>query len=367
MSSRHSCACSRPANPATWPRLRTASRLSRSSRVRPAARPTATAQRAMSEITVHTLDDSRRDEWRRFVAESNNGTVFHDPLFLDYHPADRFRFRHLLFTRDDVVLAALPGGVVKDEYRSPLGASFGGFVFAAGLSLKDADAVVNAFLGWCRREGIGAATLTPPMQVYHRTPDDVIEYSMLYNGFRLHNALYSSVIDFSRIRSKADLSRNTRHRINQSINKHVRIVQRNELERFYPILLENKAKFDTKPTHTLEELQRLEELLPGMMTLFMAYRGDEPIAGELLFAANDRCILNFYTMHRYEHRNLFAVNYLVEHAIRWCVAQGYRYYDYGVSADTFSDNPMEPSWSLVRFKESMGSTGCMRTTYRWTA
>jgi hypothetical protein len=45
------------------------------------------------------------------------------------------------------------------------------------------------------------------------------------------------------------------------------------------------------------------------------------------------------------------------------VAKGFRYYDYGVSADTASSNPMEPSWTLVRFKESMGSTGCMRVTY----
>ncbi len=321
----------------------------------------------MDEIAVHVLDDSRRDDWRRFVAASNNGTVFHDPLFLDYHAAGRFDFRHLLFMRGETLVAVLPGGLVNGEYRSPLGASFGGFVFPAGLPLSDADAVVKAFIEWCRREGVGAAVLTPPMQVYQRTPDDVVEYCMLYNGFRLHGALYSSVIDFSRIRGKADLSRNTRHRINQSINKHVRIVQRNELERFYPILLENKAKFGARPTHTLEELRRLEELMPGMMTLFMAYRGDEPIAGELLFAANNRCILNFYTMHRYEYRNLFPVNHLVEHAIRWCVERGYRYYDYGVSADTFSDNPMEPSWSLVRFKESMGSTGCMRKTYRWVS
>jgi lipid II:glycine glycyltransferase (peptidoglycan interpeptide bridge formation enzyme) len=84
----------------------------------------------------------------------------------------------------------------------------------------------------------------------------------------------------------------------------------------------------------------------------------------LLFAANDRCIINFYTMHRYQHHNLFAVNYLVEHAIRWCVARGFRYYDYGVSADTASTNPLEPAWSLVEFKERMGSTGCIRRCYQ---
>lgn len=321
----------------------------------------------MSDIRITEYTTADASTWKAFVASSNNGTIFHDPRFLAYHPPERFAFRNLMFHDGDELVAVLPGGVVDGAYRSPLGASVGGFVFPVGVGLAQADAVVNAFLGWCRQEGVASVTITPPMQVYHRTLDESYEYAMVYNGFAQHGALYSSVIDFSRIHGKADLSRNTRHRINQSVNKGVRIEQNAAFDEFYPILLENKAKFDVKPTHTLEELYRIEELLPGMMTLFMAYHDSQPIAGELLFATNERCILNFYTMHRYEHRNLFAVNYLVEHAIRWCVEQGYRYYDYGVSADTASDNPLEPSWNLVRFKETMGSTGCIRRTFGWQA
>ena len=95
----------------------------------------------------------------------------------------------------------------------------------------------------------------------------------------------------------------------------------------------------------------------------MAYHSKKPIAGQLLFVANKTCVLNFYTMHLYEHRNLFPVNYLIEHAIRWSNSKGFKYYDYGVSADTFSSDPMEPSWSLIQFKESMGANGCQRKTY----
>jgi lipid II:glycine glycyltransferase (peptidoglycan interpeptide bridge formation enzyme) len=134
-------------------------------------------------------------------------------------------------------------------------------------------------------------------------------------------------------------------------------------DEFYPILLKNKEKFGVTPTHTLDELKRIDSLRPGMMTLFMAYYENQPIAGELLFACNKQCVLNFYTMHLYDFHNLFAVNYLIEHSIRWCCQKGFRYFDYGVSADTFSIDPMEPSWSLIEFKESMGANGCQRKTY----
>ncbi len=317
----------------------------------------------MQNVDVVELSEDLRSEWNHFVAGSNNGTVFHDLGFLDYHPTARFEFRHLLFYECGSLIAVLPGGIRDNTYRSPLGASFGGFATRGRIPLAQADAIVKAFVAWCVDRGLHEAHITPPMQVYHRTFDEAMEYAMMYNGFTLKGALYSSVIDLARVRSKADLSRNTRHKINKAINKRVRIEQNSDFDTFYPILLENKAKFGVQPTHTLEELKRIEQLLPGMMTLFMAYHEGDPVAGELLFAANERCVLNFYTMHRYRYHNLYPVNYLVEHAIRWSVARGFAYYDYGVSSDTANTNPLEPSWSLVQYKESMGSTGCVRKSY----
>jgi len=193
-----------------------------------------------------------------------------------------------------------------------------------------------------------------------------MEYALIYNGFTVGNPLFSSVIDLQLIRSKADMSKNTRHKINKAVNKGVRIVESDEYGAFYPILLENKAKFGVKPTHTLEELQDIAGRMPGMMTLFLAIADNKPVAGELLFGINKQCVLNFYTMHLYDYHNYFAVNCIVEHAVRWSVEKGFRYYDYGVSADTASANPLEPSWPLVYFKESMGSCGCMRKTYLLT-
>jgi hypothetical protein len=314
-------------------------------------------------MTIKVYAPEREKEWNDFVAGANNGTIFHRQDFLAYHPAGRFNFHHLMFYRDEELVAVLPGAVVGEMFKSPIGASFGGLVVNKYLGIEDADQLIKAFIRYCADHRIKEVYLTPPMQVYSQTFDEVIEYGMHYNHFITISALYSSVIDFTRIHDKQDLSQNTRHKVNTAVNKGVRIVEGNDFDTFYPILLENKSKFEATPTHTLAELKKIDALLPGAITLFLAYHNDQPIAGELLFAANRTCVLNFYTMHRYEHRNLFAVNYLIEHAIRWCNAHGFKYYDYGVSADTFSIDPMEPSWSLIQFKESMRATGCQRKTY----
>jgi hypothetical protein len=313
------------------------------------------------EVVPYAAD--KATEWDAFVDHSNNGTLFHRQSFLAYHAPGRFNFQHLMFYVDGKLAAVLPGAVTGEMYKSPAGASFGGLVVEKYLSIETADQLVKACIRWCADHRIKEIYLTPPMQVYHETFDEVVDYALHYNHFLAISALYSSVIDFTRIHDKQDLSQNTRHKVNTAINKGVRIEERNDFDLFYPIMLKNKSKFEAVPTHTLAELKALDQLVPGHLKLFMAYHEDVPIAGQLLFVANKTCVLNFYTMHLYEYRNLFSVNYLIEHAIRWCNAQGFKYYDYGVSADTFSIDPMEPSWSLIQFKESMRACGCQRKTY----
>jgi hypothetical protein len=319
----------------------------------------------MSEVPIKVVKYTKelKNTWNSFVENSNNGTIFHSQSFLEYHPEARFNFHHLMFYKNDELIALLPGGLIGDMYKSPMGASFGGFVVKPRIGLQDADAIIKAFIRYCASNLIKEVYITPPMQIYNSTFNESIEYAMHYNHFILISSLFSSVIDFSMIHSKEDLSKNTRHKINKAINKGVRIEENKDYDAFYPILLKNKEKFHVPPTHTLEELKKIESLMPGMMTLFLAYYEGKPIAGELLFKCNKQCVLNFYTMHLYEYHNLFAVNYLIEHSIRWCCKNGFRYFDYGVSADTFSIDPMEPSWSLIEFKESMGANGCLRKTY----
>ena len=84
-----------------------------------------------------------------------------------------------------------------------------------------------------------------------------------------------------------------------------------------PILLENKAKYNAKPTHTLEELLRLHDLLPDFMKLFLVRVGEEPVAGSLLFLANDRVALIFYHMLRYAFDDYKPIYLLMDRVTRW--------------------------------------------------
>jgi len=306
---------------------------------------------------------ANKEEWEKFIDLSSNGTIFHKQSFLEYHRKDKFSFNHLMIYKNDKLISIIPGAIIGDMFKSPVGASFGGFVIKKNVGIEEADGIIKAFVQYCAKNGVKEVYITPPMQIYYETFNEAIEYSLNYNHFVQISCLYSSVIDFAKIKDKKNLPKNTRYCVNKAIRDGITIVESKNFEKAYPILLKNKEKFDVKPTHTLEELKKIDKLNPNSIVLLLAYYKNKPIAGLVLFVANKNSVLVFYSMHLYEYRKLFAMDCLVEHAIKWCNKKGFKYLDYGVSADTFCNDPMEPSWSLIQFKESVGANGCMRKTF----
>lgn len=301
--------------------------------------------------------------WNSFVEESANGTLFHRTDFLAYHPAERYNFTNLMFFRGQELVSVLPGGIVDGNYRSPLGASFGGFVHMPGLSLSRANRIIRCFLEWCGNEGIESVRLTPPMHCYCTGADEVMEYAMEYNGFFRTGNLYSSVIDLSMIRTLDDVPAKSRYYIRKALSTGVAVSESDDFEAAYPMLVESKRRFRSLPTHTLDELRRLKKTFGRRISLVLARQRNQLVGGMVLFDLNRHCTLIFYMFQHFRQRKSHCTNALVYHAIRRAIAGGKRWLDYGVSADTQSSNPLEPSWSLVHFKESVGSTGCLRRTY----
>ena len=123
-----------------------------------------------------------------------------------------------------------------------------------------------------------------------------------------------------------------------------------------------KAKYGVKPTHTLEELLRLNELEPELMQLFVVRVNGEAIAGSLLFLANKRVALIFYHMLRYAFDAYKPIYLLMDQVTEWAKQHGYAFVDIGVSQDTSDANPMTPALSLINFKEKFDSRGLLRST-----
>ncbi|MDA3843849.1 MAG: GNAT family N-acetyltransferase [Candidatus Kapabacteria bacterium] len=320
----------------------------------------------MDKITVHKYVPENKAEWEDFVENSNNGTMFHKQAFLDYHPDGRFPFYHLMIRRGEKLVGVLPGGTKKDgkEFWSPMGASYGSIVtddISFELSLQILDAVVAHF----RENDFDDIYLIPPPLVYSINYAQHIEYAMLYRKFDFELHYISHAIE---MKHGDDFLKHYDKTARKSVRKILRegklsIRESDDYESFNKILIENKARHNIKPTHSLEDMLKLRDLMPDKVRLNMVYYEDKPIAGSWLFFCNEKVVLCFYNMLLYEYEHLKPVYLIMHETIRAAYEEGYQWVDIGVSQDTSAEDPMTPSLNLIYFKERFDSRGILRSTF----
>ncbi|MBL7662828.1 hypothetical protein JNK13_08775 [bacterium] len=320
------------------------------------------------EVRVERVNSLNNSFWDEFVDQSNNGTIFHKLKFLSYHPTDRFEFHNLKFTDHNGNIKAILTGVEKDgKYISCLGASYGSLI-CRDLSLIEYEKIFDCLEDYARQMDWLEIRLTPPPLFYQKNYNQVEEFLLHYKGYIPTVSLITHAADLSRFTSREDIDQlisDAHYRaIKKSFNSEIRVNFSDDWDSFYPMLLENKSKFDAHPTHTLEELVKLHQLFPMEIKLLNAYDSlNNNIAALVLFSCNTEAVLAFYIAHYYRYQQLRAVNRLFLEAMVWAKESGYNWLDFGVSMNTQSDNLMEPSRSLIFFKEGTGAQGFRRTTY----
>ncbi len=316
-------------------------------------------------MEIVPYSENWKERWDQFVLESNNGTMFHLQKFLDYHTPGKFAFHHLMFLENGRLRAVLPGSLTSDGlFESPVGASYGSIV-TPDIKFSTAMEIIETLLDYGRKNGIKEFMLTPAPMIYETYQNQNLDFAMLWKGFSFKLHYISSAI-------KLDKERDILQRFSPTIRRNIRKtfsdfklkVEINErYDEFYPILLENKARHNVKPTHSYEDLLKLKELLPDRLKLFMVYYCDKPIGGSLMFFPNKNVALCFYNMLLYEYAVYKPIQRVMYEVVKYCTEEGYSYVDIGVSQDTKAENPMTPSMSLIDFKEKFDAKTIMRNTF----
>ena len=329
--------------------------------------------RVYSMNFVRQFQENDESLWEEFVDHSNNGTLFHYRKFLVYHSPDRFKDHSLLFYTGDKLSAVLTG-VERDEagkkvFFSHPGASYGGFVFKSS-SFTRADSWIENFDTYLQQNNFDQAILVQPPRIYGTLEDETLEYALLWRGFEVSEHYISSVIPLNG--TEREIAQRVYKQKNRSEKFYSNLMNKsgltfkweNDFKKFYPILAENKARYDSKPTHTLDELHRLNSLFPDRLKLLLLIKDGQPIGGTLNFIANKNTVIIFYNMMDYEFSKLQPATLQVLETIRWASNAGFKYLDFGVSQDPRAENPLTPQPSLIRFKEEFASFGLVRKVYQ---
>lgn len=304
-----------------------------------------------------------KEKWDRFVLGSNNGTMFHMQKFFDYHTPGKFKFDHLMFIKNTNIVALLPGRIKDGVFESPVGASYGSIV-TRDIKFEEALEIVSALIEWGRKEGLKEIMLTPAPMIYEKYQNQNLDFAMLWLGFNYCLHYISSAIKLDPLTDIIErFSPTIRRNVKMSLrNPDIRVEINERYDEFYPILLENKSRHNVKPTHSLEDLIKLSQLMPDNLKLFMVYYKDKPIAGSSMFVANPTVAICFYNMLLYDYEHLKPIQRVMYELVKHYTENGFNYVDIGVSQDTKAENPMTPSRNLIIFKEKFDAKTIMRNT-----
>jgi hypothetical protein len=304
--------------------------------------------------------------WKGFLAGSNNGTLFHDLDFLDYHPPGKYDFRHLIAFRENCIEALVPGAVSEDGvFVSLAGASIGGPVVKKSLTADACLHLIEALQLYAKSAGWRGIDITLPPPIYHDEPDQKIEFALFRSGFALVDRSMPLLmpLDHNSDDHYQRLFRQSQRSYVRACRQRGVIVTEAGVEalgEFLEIFAETYDRLQALPTHTPQDIETLFYRLPTRLRIWSARLEGKTIAGVLMFILNHNICTTFYICDCAAYREYHGVTVLLAEVADVLARRGFRYIDLGPSASSTHFNQ-----GVVNFKESLGARAFCRDRWRW--
>lgn len=319
-------------------------------------------------MEIIKYSENLKDEWDSFIKSSKNGTIFHSMKFLSYHGKDKFTDCSLVFRHKGRIASVFPAALINKDgkliLKSHPGASYGGPIFDTCAGLNAVVDVVDEIVGFAHEEGIDYIDMRLSPRVFHKFPSEELEYVLWYKGFSIVNTELSSAVQLM-FETNESIVENMRYNTKQPARKAaengVIFQESTDYKTFWEILKSNLQKHGATPTHTLNEILLLKELLPNSIKLFCSFKDSSMIAGTVVFIANSVACHTFYIAQDYDYQFFRPLNHLLSETIKWAHSEGFRFLNFGISTESGGTiiNP-----GLFRFKEGFGAYGTVRRYYR---
>lgn len=322
----------------------------------------------MAELTIKRYSPEYFDKWNKFVESSNNGTLFHRLDFLAYHDIKfKENEHHLIWFKGEAIFAVMPMALFESNgekiAKSPYGSSFGGIVYHK-IKLNYSIEMIELLTGYLKSENIIKLYLALAPDVYSKDINNYLEYSLSYHNCKLYSRDVFSIIELPDNHDSAWRNYEGRARTTiKKISDNFEIFQNVEVEDFYPILIEDKARHgNTKPTHSFSELKWLKQKFPDKIIFDIAvHLTNGGKAGVCYIKCNNNATLTFYMAQDDIVKGLNGKNLLVNAGIKKAINEKVKYFDFGGSTIGYTIQNI----GVANFKESFGAKGYLRETYCW--
>ena len=310
----------------------------------------------LKNYTVKRYESNFYSEWNAFISTAKNATFLFNRDFMEYH-SDRFEDFSLLIYDQEKLVAVLPANRVGTTVFSHQGLTYGGLVLPLNSKLYNVIFIFKSILSFLNENAVLALNIKKTPSIYCDTFSDEIDYlvSICKGITTMKHAV--SVINLN---SNFKISKSRRECINRGKKLNLFIKEEDNLESFWNnILTPNlKEKYNSKPVHSLDEINALKAKFPKNIKHFNVYHNDKLVCGTTLF------ITNYVVKPQYisgnESNNLLgSIDYLYDFLINE-VSKGKRYFDFGPSHE---NNGLNIVKNINFWKESFGANTLVQNFY----
>ena len=312
-------------------------------------------------VAVRRYREQDAEAWDTLTAESWNGTFLHQRRFIAYHGE---RFQDLSLVAEDDrgrIIGLLPAALHPertDTVVSHPGLTYGGVVHKGALRGAVMLEVLQDICGVYREMKLRYLQYKAVPYIYHVTPSNDDLYAM----FRLRAVRYrcdlSATIDLDFRRKPSKLRRRD---LAKARRAGVSVASGPEyLEPFWAVLKANlRTKYNTRPVHTLEEINDLQRRFPDQIRCIVGNLGHRVVAGVVVFET-PKVVHVQYSASTAEGHSVGASTAVMDRAIENGTDRGARYFDFGVSTE---QEGQVLNNGLHRFKTSFGAGGVAQEYY----
>jgi hypothetical protein len=300
-------------------------------------------------FTVEKYTKNHYQLWNEFVAQAKNATFLFHRDFMEHHQ-DRFEdFSLLVFDDGKKLQAILPANCVGNAVFSHQGLTYGGIVTNSATKLADFISLTKAILVFLNSQKKESILFKEVPSIYCQKPADELQYLLFLMQGNLVRRDVLSVLDLT---TQFTFSRDRKNGIKRGIKNNLVVKEESNFEAFWnEILIPNLAeKYQTKPVHSLEEIQFLHGKFPKKIRQFNVYQNDKIVAGTTIFES-ELVVHSQYISGNSDKNELGSLDFLHDYLIS-NVFIDKKYFDFGISNENQGKNINE---GLLYWKESFGA------------
>lgn len=268
------------------------------------------------------------------MAISKNATFLHYRDFIEYH-SDRFVDHSLIVTKGGSIVALVPANKDGNNVYSHQGLTYGGILLSRKQKTKDIFELFKAILLFLENQDISSFFIKPMPHFYAEHPSEEIEYVLQLTRAVCYRIDTASTIDY---RDRLSIQSNRLEGVKKAQKKGLKIREEVVFKDFWEqILIPNLSnKHQSKPTHTLQEIELLQKQFSNNVRQFNVYNEDKIVGGATIFETKTTAHVQYISGDD-NKQELGTLDFLFDHLIT-NVFTHKKYFDFGISNENQGKN-----------------------------